>query len=382
MDADRGFGLNRRRFLAGSAAVAGIGVRPSAVLAAETLGALAAEKNLHFGASFSTAELDTAYGERYAGIYRRDARVLTSELEFKMGVLRPAADGIDFKPADRLVSFAEANGLSVRGHTLIWNDYLPDWIHALDAKGAARLLNDHVRTVMTRYRGRVRSWDVVNEPIGPWDRLPGNLRKGPFLSALGEDYIRRSFEVARSCDPDAELVLNEAQTESADENGETFRASFLSLLKRLKAQGAPIDGVGLQCHLDSGRPYQFARYAEWLEEIAALGYRILITELDVNDRALPDRIADRDMRVAKMYRDFLTAVLPVKAVTTLTLWQLADPTSWLYYGAREKAPDARRRPRPLLFDEDFQPKPAWRAVAECLSEMPARAALLPSEPKR
>lgn len=371
-------GMTRRTLLSGAAVAATAavvplgGVRSADSDAGVSLGALAAEKGLTFGASFSTAELDKPYGAAYAAIYEQDARVLTSELEFKMGVLRPTAGAIDFAPADRLMSFAEERRLGVRGHTLIWNDYLPEWIEALGSSDAAALLERHVTGVMGRYRGRVASWDVVNEPIAPWDRLPGNLRKGAFLSALGEDYIARSFAIARKADPAAELVINEAQTESADENGETFRASFLALLKRLKAAGAEIDGVGLQCHLDSARPYKYERYAAWLEEIAALGYRILLTELDVNDRALPNNPPERDARVARIYRDFLSAVLAVPAVSTLTLWQLADHTSWITYGAVQGAPAARRRPRPLLYDDAFRRKPAWYAVAECLEAMPAR----------
>ncbi len=189
---------------------------------------------------------------------------------------------------------------------------------------------------------------------------------------MGEDYIARSFRLARAADPDAELVLNEAQTESADENGQTFRDSFLALLKRLKAADVPIDGVGLQCHLDTGRPYDFPRFAGFVEEIAALGYRVLLTELDVNDRALPRDVAARDLRVAAMYGDFLKAVLPNRSITTLTLWQMADHTSWLYYDAVSKSPDSPRQPRPLIYDSNFARKRAWDAVAEALEAMPPR----------
>ena len=143
-------------------------------------------------------------------------------------------------------------------------------------------------------------------------------------------------------------------------------------MKRLHDSGAPIDGIGLQCHIDTARPYDFPRFADWVNEIAALGYRILITELDVNDRALPGSIRERDQAVARIYGDFLSAVLPIKAITTLTLWQMADHTNWLYYDAVANAPRAMRRPRPLIYDDTFRPKPAWEAVAAALSAMPAR----------
>jgi endo-1,4-beta-xylanase len=362
----------RAVLIGGAATAAALAAGPVRADAPTSLGAKAAAKGLTFGASFSVAELDQSYGAAYGAMYAREARVLTSELEFKMGVLRPTAGAIDFVPADRLMDFASKHQLGVRGHTLIWNDYLPEWIHALDPKDVERLLEQHIVTVLERYRDRVGSWDIVNEPIGPWDRLPGNLRKGPFLTALGADYIVRSFEIARKTAPGLELVLNEAQTESDDENGATFRSSLFGLAQRLKDKGAPIDAIGLQCHIDSARPYDFAKFAAWVQSLADLGYGILLTELDVNDRALPGDTAKRDAAVAKIYRGFLSEVLQVKAVSTLTLWQMADHTSWLYYDAVQKTPRAMRRPRPLIYDSGFRRKRAWDAVAEAIDAMPAR----------
>jgi endo-1,4-beta-xylanase len=362
----------REVLLSGAAVAVAAAAGPVQAAAPSSLGALAAEKGLLFGASFSVAELDQSYGEAYAAMYAREARVLTSELEFKMGVLRPTPGAIDYAPADRLLAFAETHALGVRGHTLIWNDYLPEWIHALQPQEAGQLLETHIATVLERYRDRVGSWDIVNEPIGPWDRLPGNLRKGPFLTALGEDYITRSFEIARRTAPGLELVLNEAQTESDDENGATFRSSLYGLVQRLQDKGAPIDAIGLQCHIDTARPYDFPKFAAFVQSLADLGYRILLTELDVNDRALPGDPAKRDEAVAKIYRGFLTEVLQVKAVSTLTLWQMADHTSWLYYDAAQKTPRAMRRPRPLIYDIGFRRKRAWDAVAEAISAMPPR----------
>jgi endo-1,4-beta-xylanase len=365
--------IDRRTLLAGGAAMLAPHAWPAvARQSAAALKDRAAAKGLKFGASFSVAELDQPYGTDYAEIYKRDCGLLTSELEFKMGVMRPNAGTIDFAPADRLIQFANENGLGLRGHTLIWNDYLPDWIHDLGPGEVEHLLEAHIETVLERYKDRVASWDIVNEPIGPWDRLPGNLRKGPYLTAFGEDYITRSFQIARKAAPGVELVLNEAQTESDDENGETFRTSLYALLQRLKDKGAPIDAVGLQCHIDTARPYDFGRFAQYVQSIADLGYRILITELDVNDRALPSDVAARDAAVAKIYADFLGRVLSIKAVTTLTLWQMADHTSWIYYDAVAKAPRAMRRPRPLIYDAAFRPKPAWDALAAAIDAMPAR----------
>lgn len=336
------------------------------------LGAIAAEKGLMFGASFSVAELDHRDGVAYAEVYRRDAKVLTSELEFKFGTLRPMPTGFNFAPADRLLDFARANALAVRGHTLIWNDYLPEWVKTLTAPQIDRLMEEHLTTVMTRYRGQVFEWDVVNEPIGPWDGLPGNLRAGPFFTAMGEQYIDRSLRLAKSLDPKARLFVNEAQTETNDENGRIFRDSFLGLIRRVLDRGAPLTGVGLQCHLSSKSRYDLPGFVKYLEELSALGLEISITELDCNDAAFPDRIEERDEKVAGMYRRFLSAVLPLKSVKLLTTWQLADEKSWLWYQDVQERPRSQRRPRPLLYDSAFKPKLSYHAVAESLLAMPHR----------
>lgn len=370
--------LSRRAVLGNGAAtlaacVAGLSEPALAAAEAEpSLAALAAAKGLLFGASFASHELDRDYAASYAAIYERDCAVLTSELELKMPILRPDAGTIDFAPADKFFDFAAKAHKKVRGHTLIWNDYLPDWVNRLGPGEAEHLLDAHIETVIERYRDRVISWDVVNEPIAPWDRLPGNLRKGAFYASMGEDYIARSFREARRVAPTAHLVLNEAQTESDDENGQTFRIALLGLLKRLKDSGAPINGVGLQCHLDSARPYDYPRFAAFIEEIAALGFDIAITELDVNDRAFPADVNERDAKVADVYRRFLAAVLPIKAIKTVTLWQMADHTSWMYYDDIAKRTSSQRRPRPLIYDASFNRKPAWFTVAQALEDMRAR----------
>ncbi len=366
--------VTRRAILGGCAAALTLPVSRAWPAAAEgrSLGQRAATKGLAFGASFSTEELNKPYADRYAAIYAEDCRVLTSELEFKMYALRPSADTLDFGPADKLLAVATAHQQAVRGHTLIWNDAQPDWVKRLGPGEVEHLLETHIETVMERYRGRVASWDVVNEPIGPWDHQPGNLRTGPYYATFGEAYIAKSFEIARRIDPKAELVLNEAQTESNDENGATFRASLLALLKRLKDRGAPIDTIGLQSHIDTARPYDFARFADFVREIIALGYGVAITELDVNDRALDGAPKVRDPEIAKIYRDYLAAVLPITEIKTLTLWQLADHTSWLWYDAVAKGTTGTRLPRPLLYDQAFNKKPAWYAIADAFEAMPAR----------
>ncbi len=371
--------FTRRAAIAALASSAAVATAPKSVLAAglgtgrtDSLGAIAAEKGVVFGASFAVHETAKPQGARYAQLYAREVRSITSELELKMSSLRPAEHILSFDAADGLFDFAATHALAVRGHTLVWNDDVPPWIKALSTKEAGYLMDAHIEAVLERYRGRAAVWDVVNEPIAPWDNRPDNLRAGPFLAAYGIDYIARSFERARRFEPNAKLVLNEAFTETADERGETYRRTLLSILKRLKDQAAPVDAVGLQCHLSSRHPYDFPRFAAFLHEIAALGFEIHLTELDVDDSAFPRLASARDARVAALYRDFLTAALSNTAVTSVTTWQLADHTSWMHYRAVSANADATTAPRPLPFDADFNRKPAWMAIANAFRAMPPR----------
>lgn len=341
----------------------------------KSLAGLAAAKGLAFGASFAVHELDRPHGERYAEIYRHDCQVIASELCLKLAVLRPAPHVIDFDPADRFFAFAAENGLGVHGHTLIWDDYVPDWTKTLSRDEVDHLLNAHILTVLERYQGKAETWDVVNEPIAPWDKNPGNLRQGPFYGRLGEDYIAKAFRLARQIEPNAKLRLNEAQTESADENGAVFRKSLLALLKRQLDQGVPIDAVGLQCHLQTKRPYDFEQFADYVAELLELGLDVEITELDVNDNAYTGSLAQRDQQVAALYSKFLTTVLANPAISSLVLWQMSDATSWMADpNIRDSLRADGRAARPLPYDKNFQRKKAWTAIADALEKIPARAA--------
>lgn len=358
-----------------SAALAGESVLPLkafSATAAPSLRQLAAAKGILFGASLAVHELDRPHGARYGELYKRDAGLITSELEFKMSSLRPAADRLDFLPADRLVDFALHNQMSVRGHTLIWNDDLPAWIMRLGPGEVEHLLESHIMSVLERYRDKVAYWDVVNEPIAPWDKKPDNLRDGPYYSALGEGYIARAFKLAREFAPTAKLVLNEAQTETDDATGEVFRTSLYALAKKHKEQGVPIDAIGLQAHLKTAAPYDFNKFADFVRSLAGLGFDIHITELDVNDTGAGGPISARDATVADLYERFLGAVLQVPAVKVIQTWQIADGTSWMRDPVTSSRMGIRAKARPLLYDEVFRKKPSWEAVARAFAAAPVR----------
>ena len=317
-------------------------------------------------------------------MYLADAHIITTDLEFKMSTLTPAADVVNFAPADRIMAFADQAAIAVRGHTLIWNDDLPAWIKTLSTAEVTRLLDTHITRVMSRYHGRIHSWDVVNEPIAPWESTPGKLRSGPFYAALGQGYIERSFRLARALDPKARLVLNEQSTERYDDYGRDFRDNFATLVDTLLAAGVPIDAIGLQCHLMPSKPLDLDAYARYIERFTQAGLEVHITELDVDDRGLPGSIRERDVAIASLYRRFLSAVLANPRVTQVVTWQLGDRHSGYHYQAIEKnggiAP--ARLPRPLLYDALYRKKLAWRAVASAFAGMPQRALTAADQKRR
>lgn len=312
---------------------------------------------LTFGTSIAQDALDDpGLGDLYA----REAAVLTADWAMKFDWLRPAEDVLDTSHADLLLAYADRAGLSLRGHTLAWNESRPDWLMSLSTNDMARALDRHIDDTVSHFAGRVWSWDVVNEPFWPGHELDGGWRDGPWIQAFGTGYVKRAFRRAAAADPNARLILNEAHTEQWTETGAGIRAGLLRLIDELLDAGVRLDAVGLQGHLIPQWDYDDAGFADFLWQIAERGVEIHITELDVDDSSFPDDVALRDQMVARRYRDFLGAVLQVPAVTTVITWQLADPASHYAWAAREAG--ETRRPRPLPFDAALAPKPAHAAM--------------------
>lgn len=355
-------GMTRRALLqAGAAGLATAATRADAAAAMEPLAVAAARAGLIFGASIaSEAFEDPAYGALYA----RHTRVVTTDWALKFPVLRPAPDRFDYGPADAIFAFARENRLMVRGHTLVWNEGSPDWLKRLSAREIERLFDAHIEAVVSRYNGRVQSWDVVNEPFWHDHGAAQGYRRGPWFDALGPAYVGRAFRRTAALDRSATLVLNEAHTEHDDRIGLAIRRSLIRLIDTLLDDGVPLQAIGLQAHLKPHLPRNPEAYGVFLRAIAARGLDIYITELDVDDSRLPDDAARRDDLVAKAYADYLAEVLPLPAVRMVVTWQLSDRYSWYRDPDTMKAMGVTRAPRPLPFDAGLQPKPAAHALLE------------------
>ena len=375
-------GLSRRASIALALAAA---AAPGPLLAEPaSLDALARPKGLRFGSNLGGGAPGSRRGSfadpRYLAVLTAECGALVLENELKWQALRPAPDVFDFAAADTLIAFAEAHGMQIRGHNLLWHrsKWLPAWVNSHDfgpkpAAEAERLLTQHVDRVCTRYGERIRSWDVVNEAIEP---STGQLAPTVFSQALGPQVIDLAFHTARQAAPHAQLVYNDYM--SWDLGGATHRAGVLRLLEGLKARGAPVDALGVQSHIgpDSDGPARpvAVREREWrsfLDEVVAMGYGLLITEMDVNDIDQPADIAARDRAIADYARGYLDLMLSYPQLDTVMTWGMVDSYSWL----QDRLPRADGRPkRPTPYDAQFQPKPLREAIAAALSAAPARPA--------
>jgi endo-1,4-beta-xylanase len=328
----------------------------------DSLRAIAASRGLLYGAAHSPQRLsDTPFSTAFA----RECGLLVPENHLKWAALRPAADRFDFSGADALLAFADANGMRLRGHTLAWHASLPSWVEAtVNAGNAERTLVDHITTVCRRYAGRMHSWDVVNEAVNTGDGRADGLRNSPWLRWLGPGYIPLAFRTAAAADPSALLAYNDYGLDYADGGSDRKRAAVLQLLTSLRRDNVPIHALGIQAHLSGDRTdFDAARLRTFVREAAALGLKVLVTELDVRDDRLPADVAARDQAVADTYRRYLDVVLAEPAVIAVLTWGLSDRYTWLSTDA-PRADGLSVRPLPL--DRDMARKRAWDALAAAL----------------
>ncbi|SHJ71101.1 endo-1,4-beta-xylanase [Roseomonas rosea] len=336
------------------------------------LATLAQARGIVFGTTLTRGQVEES-GEMRR-IAAADAAMIVPGLELKWAGHRPSPEGFDFQDADFMLRFAEERGQAVRGHALVWHEALPPWFARAprDAAGMRALLERHIRTVAGRYAGRMQSWDVVNEPVEPWDRRADGLRDTPFLRALGPGYIDLAFHLAREADPAARLVLNEYGLELATPEQEARRVAVLALLRGMVRRGVPVQALGIQAHLGAAaRGFEPSVLRDFIRAVAGLGLEVYVTELDVTDRGLPPDVAARDAAVARSYRAFLDAALAEPALRLVTLWGISDRYTWMNdsrFARREDGLPVRAHP----YDDSFGRKPAWYAIAEAFRAAPMR----------
>lgn len=305
---------------------------------------------------------------------------ITAENDMKWDRLHPVPGRYDFRNADAYVDFARRNKMTLIGHTLVWHSQTPDWVfkgkNGGDATRAELLvkMKDHIDTVVGRYKGKVSGWDVVNEVISDG---PEALRYSPWRRIIGDDYIDHAFRFAKVADPHAELYYNDYGLECR-----VKRARAIVMLKGLIERGVPIDAVGMQCHLGLTFP-EVGEVDLAIRDFAALGLKVMITELDVDVLPSKDDIDVADIsrvegsdptldpytsglpdevqrQLAERYAGLFRVFLHHKEhITRVTLWGLHDGQTW-----RNHFPIRGRTNHPLLFNRELIPKPAFFSVLE------------------
>jgi len=295
-----------------------------------------------------------------AALVRAQFNATTPENVLKWARVHPRPGTYDFAAADQYVAFGERNGMFIVGHTLVWHKQTPSWVfqdssgHPVSRDTLLARLRDHIHTVVGRYRGRIRGWDVVNEALND----DGTLRSTPWLTIIGEDYLAQAYRFAHEADPDAELYYNDYSLENAAK-----RRGALDLVRRLRAERVPVTGVGLQDHnrLDWPTP---AQEDSTISAFAQLGVSVMITELDIdvlpaNSNPYGDGLPDSvQQALARRYADLFTVYLRhAKDISRVTFWGVSDGDSWL-----NNWPVLGRTNYPLLFDRQHRPKPAFDAV--------------------
>jgi endo-1,4-beta-xylanase len=338
------------------------------------LDAIARRRGLYFGCAIRPEYLraDVPLCE----IVLRECSRLTPELALKWAAIQPTRGGLNFTDIDDLAAFAVRHGKRLRGHTLLWHESVPAWApDQLREPDGWKVISGYFGSVMPRFGEVVQTWDVVNEPIDVGGGRADGLRVNPFLTAFGPDYVSRALKEARIFAPRATLMINEYGLEYDADEDRRRRRALLTLIEGLKKQGAPIDGLGLQSHLDlcKGAISQPALRA-FLKEVMDLGLSVEVTELDVKECAYTATARDRDLMVADAVRRYLDVVLDAERVAGVTTWGISDRHSWLIVRPADYArfPGAWRGGggpglnRGLPYDAALAPKPMYQAIAQAM----------------
>lgn len=326
-------------------------------------------KDFGIGTAMNTAQIEERDTKANAVILQH-FNMATPENIMKAEIIHPQWDVYNFDLADKMVAYGKKNKIKINGHTLVWHSQLPAFARNIRSVDSFRtFFTNHINTVAGRYKDQIFSWDVVNEALNE----DGTMRRSVFLSRLGDDFVTEAFRLAAAAAPKTELYYNDYNNEQPAK-----RAGCIALIKKIQDAGVRIDGVGIQGHWHVGK-VPFKDIEESIIQYAAMGLKVMFTELDievlprsfqgadVNQRVasnpslnpypngLPDSV---QQQLANDYETLFKLFLKHKdKITRVTFWGVNDSQSWL-----NDWPVRGRTNYPLLFDREFNPKPAYYKV--------------------
>ena len=299
---------------------------------------------------------------------------ITPENSMKWMYMEPEQGKFEFETADKYIDFSTKNDIAFIGHNLVWHSQLAGWVEKIESKEElSASLKNHVQTVAARYSGKIHGWDVVNEALNE----DGTLRNSLFLKQLGPDYLINSFKWAQEADPKAELYYNDYNMTRQEK-----RAGAIKLVKDIQASGARIDGIGMQAHWGLEDP-TLEEIETSILEYSDLGIQVMITEFDITvlpnpwdlegaevsqnfegsehmnpyTKELPDSV---NTQLAQRYKDIFSLFKKHSdKISRVTFWGINDGVSWL-----NSWPIEDRTNYPLLFDREYNRKPAYYSVLE------------------
>jgi endo-1,4-beta-xylanase len=311
-------------------------------------------------------------------LIKKEFNAITAENIMKSMFMHPAKDKYDFELSDKFVAYGKKNKMFIHGHTLIWHSQLAPWMTEIkDAAEMKAFMKDHITTIVSKYKGKIDSWDVVNEALNE----DGTLRKSVFLNTLGEQYLVDAFKLAAAADPKVDLYYNDYNNEEPAK-----REGNINLIKKIKAGGGKIDGVGIQAHWRLESP-SIEMIEESILAYSALGLKVAFTELDITvlpnpwdlkgadvnqnfegsakmnpyPQQLPDSV---QVKLADRYAAIFKLFLKHKdKISRVTFWGVHDGQSWL-----NGWPIKGRTNYPLLFDKNLKQKKAYQSVMKLKEE--------------
>jgi endo-1,4-beta-xylanase len=339
----------------------------------EPLWEAAFRQGILYGSTTATWQISD---KDYRRLYAREAAILSTEDDFLWYRVRPSrTSGLEFKYSDQIIAFAKQHQMLMFGAHLVWDQgFGTGWknneFFAMDKQTAEHFLWGTVDALVKRYRGQIAVWSVANEVLDGY----GLRTDVPWYQSLGPSYVADAFHQVHDSDPHATLLLNDYgyETDIGSTLAFTKRQATLDFLDQLLHDHVPVDGLGIQAHLNAADfkdGFDPKAYRRFLAEVADRGLKILITEMDVLDDGLPPNVTVRDRAVADVYSRYLSTALEEPAVASVITFGLSDRYTWLQedYPRKDGVPR-----RPLPFDRNMKPKPAYRALDTSLKQAPSR----------